>query len=493
MKHDSGNIIDNLTVENDATAVRFIRTVGTSADYLKADGSISGAITLASLGLTGTAAEYNVLDLSGLTVGWVLSADSVNTASWKAPTGGGGSGTVTSVTAGTGMTQTGVSTVNPTLNVIGTSGRITASANAIDLSTAGPGAASYGSTANGTKIDTITLDAYGRVTAIATGATGIGSSSFTGWDLYADGVLKSAISTSGENVNFAAGTNMDSVVYTATNNTMTFNASTQGGGGGSVTDVIAGNGMDFVTITGSGSATMGTPSSLTAATTNALTATSHTHAITGFSETGHTHTISTGATDLTGTAGEYNVLDIGAKTVGYVLTIAAGGATAAWELASGGTDTFHDTWSWTDGGAAGPTASITGTAATITVAAIPAAAFAASGIITTETQTLSGLKTFSNNVTAPDFIGSSDARLKENTEVYKPKKINSVYKTGNFIGDPQERIFVIAQELEIEHPDFVRTNEKGFKSVSYSDLHSAEIAHLKSEVTELRAIIEKII
>ena len=36
------------------------------------------------------------------------------------------------------------------------------------LNTAGPGAATYGSTANGTKIDTITLDAYGRVTAVAT-------------------------------------------------------------------------------------------------------------------------------------------------------------------------------------------------------------------------------------------------------------------------------------------------------------------------------------
>lgn len=46
------------------------------------------------------------------------------------------------------------------------------------LKTAGVGAGTYGSTANGTKIDTITVDAYGRVTAVGTGATG--TSTFDG-------------------------------------------------------------------------------------------------------------------------------------------------------------------------------------------------------------------------------------------------------------------------------------------------------------------------
>jgi len=40
--------------------------------------------------------------------------------------------------------------------------------------------------------------------------------------------------------------------------------------------------MDFTSITSTGSVTLGTPGSLTAATTNAVTATSHTHAVTGF-------------------------------------------------------------------------------------------------------------------------------------------------------------------------------------------------------------------
>jgi len=41
--------------------------------------------------VTATAAELNLLDLAGLTAGWVLSADTATTASWKAPTGGGAS------------------------------------------------------------------------------------------------------------------------------------------------------------------------------------------------------------------------------------------------------------------------------------------------------------------------------------------------------------------------------------------------------------------
>ena len=40
------------------------------------------------------------------------------------------------------------------------------------MATGGVGAGTYGSTSNSTKIDTITVDAYGRVTAVATGATG---------------------------------------------------------------------------------------------------------------------------------------------------------------------------------------------------------------------------------------------------------------------------------------------------------------------------------
>src|SRR6056300_1728334 len=71
-------------------------------------------------------------------------------------------GDITGVTAGTNLSGGG------------TSGTVT-----INMATGGAGAGTYGSAANGTKIDTITLDAYGRVTAVATGATGTSSTSGT--------------------------------------------------------------------------------------------------------------------------------------------------------------------------------------------------------------------------------------------------------------------------------------------------------------------------
>lgn len=51
-----------------------------------------------------------------------------------------------------------------------------------------------------------------------------------------------------------------------------------------VSSVSAGNGMDFTTITDTGSVTLGTPTDLSATTTSAVTTTSHTHAITTSSD-----------------------------------------------------------------------------------------------------------------------------------------------------------------------------------------------------------------
>jgi hypothetical protein len=71
------------------------------------------------------------------------------------------------------------------------------------LSAAGAGSGTYGSTSDGTKIDTITLDAYGRVTAVATGSTGDITSVTAGSGLTGGGT------TGGVTLNIGAGTLID--------------------------------------------------------------------------------------------------------------------------------------------------------------------------------------------------------------------------------------------------------------------------------------------
>jgi hypothetical protein len=60
------------------------------------------------------------------------------------------------------------------------------------------------------------------------------------------------------------------------------------------------------------------------------------------------------------------------------------------------TNTFPTTWSWSAGTTSGPTASITGTSSTISVAAVPAASDTASGIVTTGAQTFAGVKSMTS-------------------------------------------------------------------------------------------------
>jgi hypothetical protein len=103
---------------------------------------------------------------------------------------------------------------------------------------------------------------------------------------------------------------------------------------GTVTSVAAGNGMDFTSITTTGSVTLGTPGTLTASTTNATTATSHTHAITGFVPL-------TGSDSLTGglsTTGTYFEVGRGSGSVAMTTNDGDGNANLTFNHRNGDAD-----------------------------------------------------------------------------------------------------------------------------------------------------------
>lgn len=87
------------------------------------------------------------------------------------------------------------------------------------------------------------------------------------------------------------------------------------------------------------------------------------------------------------------------------------------------------------------------------------------------------------NFTANDFIQSSDERLKSNIKPLENKPIKADWKS--FEMKDRKRVGVIAQELEQNHPEFVHTNEKGYKSVSYIDLLVAKIHELENRIKQL--------
>ena len=111
-----------------------------------------------------------------------------------------------------------------------------------DMDTGGAGAGTYGSTSNSTKIDEITLDAYGRVTAITTGATGSGSMS--NWTVAGDSGSTSI--SNGNTVTIAGGTNITTAesngTVTITNGITNNNQLTNGAGYTTNTGTVTGTG-----------------------------------------------------------------------------------------------------------------------------------------------------------------------------------------------------------------------------------------------------------
>jgi len=97
-----------------------------------------------------------------------------------------------------------------------------------------------------------------------------------------------------------------------------------------------------------------------------------------------------------------------------------------------------------------------------------------------------GVTTFNNTVTATNFILSSDERKKTKIKDLARNNVNVNWKSFELKEDEGEyRTGVIAQELEEKHPEFVNTDDEGFKSVKYIDLLIAKIAELENRIQTL--------
>lgn len=99
---------------------------------------------------------------------------------------------------------------------------------------------------------------------------------------------------------------------------------------------------------------------------------------------------------------------------------------------------------------------------------------------------------FVSDVTATNFILSSDKRLKNNVEDADNKHIDVNWKTFEMNSEEgQLRYGVVAQELEEVHPEFVRTDDEGMKSVAYVDLLIAKNAELEARIERLEKLLTK--
>ena len=358
------------------------------------------------------------------------------------------------------------------------------------LKTAGVGSGTYGSTADGTKIDTITVDAYGRITAVATGDTGAGD--ITGVRL--DGDSGSINATSG---NFAAAiaggnaitTSVSEATLTVDHNDTSTQSSVNNSGNTVIQDITLDT---YGHVTALGSTTLSIPSDNSeldngagyTTNTGTVTGTGVANRIARWSTTSNISSVS----DLT-FDGVNLVAGTDGATGGRVRTGDGSSSNPAFSFVGDTNTGFYCSTTDTIAASTGGTQRLTINSNGLKVNS------GALGVNTNASST-DGVIRASNDIVA---YYSSDERLKENVKpienaLDKVSKINGV--TFDWIEDMEEfhpnegnDVGVIAQEIEKVLPEVVETRDSGYKAVKYEKivpLLIESIKDLKAEIEELK-------
>ena len=99
--------------------------------------------------------------------------------------------------------------------------------------------------------------------------------------------------------------------------------------------------------------------------------------------------------------------------------------------------------------------------------------------------------TFTGVVTAPNFVSSSDARLKSEVEtIADALALVSALRGVRFTMDGSRQIGVIAQEVETVLPEVVRVGEAGQLSVAYGNITGLLIEAVKELAARVAALEE---
>lgn len=142
------------------------------------------------------------------------------------------------------------------------------------------------------------------------------------------------------------------------------------------------------------------------------------------------------------------------------------------------------------GVSAGTTAGPTITSSTGSNVTLPTASTTASGVVTTGAQSWAGAKTFTGVVTAPDFVTTSDARLKTaiapiRDALAKLQHLQGV--TFEMAGDSRPRMGLLAQEVQAVAPEAVIETE-GVLRLAYGNLIGLLVEAIKDLATQVEQL-----